>query len=68
MIEQILDNPVIKKALLSKIEKAFESEGITLITIAKKEDGELNFEVYKELQVIVPKADYDFITEKIKEL
>lgn len=57
-IETLINNPLLKKMFLSKLETVMQENNIKLLTVFPKENGDLDFGVYYEDQKIIPQKDF----------
>jgi hypothetical protein len=65
MIEGLLENPILTNLILGRLKKAIIKEKITLITISRKENGDLDFKVYKDEMKVIKKEDLEKLTNLI---
>lgn len=56
---EVFNNPLIKKLAMGQLKKAFEKEGIKVITITENEDGEFSFTSYNYPVKIMAEKDYN---------
>lgn len=66
MLDGILENPIIKATLMKQLKKAFGNDGVKLITISIKPDGELDFGIYKEDQKVLSLTDFNNLVQSIE--
>jgi hypothetical protein len=57
-IKGILDNPLIKTVLLKKLNKAWEEGGLTMITLTRDANGELEVNQYTEPMKVISQKDF----------
>lgn len=58
-----LQNPIIKNFALGKLKKGMQDDGITLITVSLKPDGEFEFLSYDQPVKVMPIKDIDELTK-----
>jgi len=57
----LLDNPLIKKLALGKVQKAFREHGVTLVTVTADANGELKFDVYETPMKVMSETEFNKI-------
>jgi len=68
MLEKMLNNPIVKNAVLGSLRKTFDEEKLSILVVSLDDKGELKVDMYKEEMKVITVKEYTQMVESLKSI